>query len=192
MRVRLNLATKALETHRRFLVGAGLVIAVAGLVFLGLGWHVHSVRKAEEDLRTRTEKMRQDTAKLEEQRGELERFFSLQENKGLHDRAAFLNTIIDARSFNWTQMFMDLERILPDGVHLLSIEPKQVKGHIEVNLSVGARNDEAKLKFLRALEDSKEFKGIVLETDKGPNPGQGPTPGGEQRTVVLTAEYSRI
>jgi len=47
MRVRLNLATKAQETHRRFMVGAGLVGLIAGILFLALGWHVYAVRKLE-------------------------------------------------------------------------------------------------------------------------------------------------
>src|SRR5437016_3803664 len=75
MKVRLNLATKALETHRRFLAGAGLTAVVAGLLFLGLGWHVHSARKVDAELRARTGKMRQEMAKLEAQRNDLERYF---------------------------------------------------------------------------------------------------------------------
>jgi sirohydrochlorin ferrochelatase len=55
MIVRLNLATKALETHRRFLAGAGLTAIFAGLAFLGLGWHVYSARKVDAELRARTE-----------------------------------------------------------------------------------------------------------------------------------------
>ena len=76
MKVRLNLATKALETHRRFLVGAGLTAALAGFAFLGLGWHVYSARKVDAELRTRTERTRQEMAKLETQRKDLERYFS--------------------------------------------------------------------------------------------------------------------
>ena len=76
MRIRLNLATKALETHRRFLAGAGLIAFVAGIIFLGLGWHVYSVRKVDAELRARAEKTRQEMAKLEAQRSELERYFS--------------------------------------------------------------------------------------------------------------------
>ena len=54
MRIRLNLATKALETQRRFVVGAGLLAAIAGIAFLILGWHLHSVRKADSEFRAQT------------------------------------------------------------------------------------------------------------------------------------------
>ena len=151
MKVRLNLATKALETHRRFFAASGLIAVVTALVFLLLGWHVHSVRKADAELRVRAEKMRQERARLEVQRKDLEQFFGQKGIANLHDRASFINGFLDARSFNWTQMFMDLERVLPGGVRVVSIEPKQVKGRVEVKLTIGAATDEAKLKFLRAI-----------------------------------------
>ena len=188
MRVRLNLATKPLETHRRFLAGAGLTAFVAALVFLGLGWHVYSVRKVDAELRARTDKMRQEMGKLESQRKELQLYFSQKEIASLHDRAAFLNGIIDARSFNWTQMFMDLEHILPSGVRVISIEPKQASGHVEVKLTVGATSDDAKLKFLHALEESKQFTRMELIHDGSPQSNNQTT---DQKIVQLTVSYSR-
>jgi Tfp pilus assembly protein PilN len=189
MKIRLNVATKALETHRRFLAGAGLIAVVAGLVFLGLGWHVYAVRKIDAELRARTEKTRQEMARLEAQRKELERYFEQKEIKELNGRAAFINGIIDARSFNWTQMFMDLERTLPGGVRVVSIEPKQAQGHVEVKLTVGATSDEAELKFLHALEESKEFSEVQVQGVHVPS--QAGNQSGDQKVVQLTAVYSR-
>src|SRR6266851_4181544 len=169
MRVRLNLATRAVETHRRFLAGAGLTAIFAGLAFLGLGWHVYSARKVDAALRARTERTRQELARLEVQRKDLERYFSQKDIANLHDRAAFINTILDARSFNWTLMFMDLERILPGGVRVISIEPKQVSGRVELKLTVGTINDEAELKFEHALEESKAFTEVRIQHVGMPN-----------------------
>jgi type IV pilus assembly protein PilN len=190
MKVRLNVATKVLETHRRFLAGASLTAIVAGLVFLALGWHVFNARKADEQLRARTEKTRQEMARLEAQRKDLERYFGQKDIANLHDRAAFINTILDARSFNWTMMFMDLERILPGGVRVISIEPKQAGGHVEVKLSVGVTSDEAELKFLHALEESKQFSEIRVVDEH--TPGSGGTQSGDLKVVDLTAVYSRV
>jgi type IV pilus assembly protein PilN len=189
MKVRLNLATKVLETHRRFQAGAGLTAVLAGLTFLGLGWHVYSARKIHAEQRARTEIMRQEMARLEAQRKDLERYFGKKDIAELHDRAAFINTIIDARSFNWTLMFMDLERILPGGVRVISIEPKQAGGRVELKLTVGATGDEAELKFLHALEDSKDFTEVQVQTVIVPNFTGNAS--GDQKVVQLTTVYSR-
>jgi hypothetical protein len=187
MRVRLNLATKPLETHRKFIAGSTVVGVVAAIVFLSLGWHVYLARKANAEMRAKSEKILQQVAELERQRTALERFFALDENAKLHDRAAFINSLIDARSFNWTLMFMDLEKVLPAGVRVINIEPKQEKGRIEVKLTIGATSDDAKLRLIKALEDSKTFTHIELISSQHPISGTG----ADQIVVELKAEYLR-
>ena len=188
MRIQLNLATNALQTHRRFIAGASLLGLLGAITFLALGWHVHAVRKADAEFRAQTADTRQRLAASELERNNLERFFTDPQNARLHDRAAFLNSIIDARSFNWTLMFMDLEQVMPGGVRILSVEPAQVKGRILVKLRVGASSEEAKLKFLRALESSKEFSNVQLVSDKTASNGEQ----GDRETVDLSVVYSRI
>jgi type IV pilus assembly protein PilN len=187
MRVRLNLATKPLETHRKFIAGSGLLGFVAAIVFLTLGWHVYQARKANAEMRAKSAGIVKQVAEFEQQRAALERFFNLDENRHLHDRAAFINNLIDARSFNWTLMFMDLEKVLPAGVRVVSIEPKQEKGRIEVKFIIGAVSDEAKLKFLKALEDSKTFTHVELVGEHHPSGGTST----DQIVVELSAEYLR-
>ncbi len=191
MKVRLNLATKALETHRRFLVGSGLVAFFAVAAFLGLGWYAYSARAAHSELRARTEKTRLEMDKLESERKDLERYFGQKDIAELHDRAAFINTILDARGFNWTLMFMDLERILPGGVRVISIEPKQVSGRVELKLTVGTINDEAELKFEHALEESKAFTDVRIQHVGTPFAGPGANQNADQKVVQLTTVYSR-
>lgn len=187
MRVRLNLATKPLISRRRFFLGAGAIGIASGVLFLALGWHVYRVRKADAEFRNRSEQMQLEMKQLQARRVELEQFFSLPENAQLHDRAAFLNGVIDARAFNWTRMFMDLERTLPGGVHVLKIEPKLDKGRVAVKLDVGANSDEAKLKLLRALEESKSFSQVQVQSERAPT-----QPGGDRTVLELTAVYSKI
>jgi type IV pilus assembly protein PilN len=187
MRIRLNLATKPLETHRRFLAGSTVVGAVAAIVFLCLGWHVYKARKANAEMRAKSASILNQIAELQQQRASLEHFFALDENARLHDRAAFINSLIDARSFNWTLMFMDLEKVLPAGVRVISIEPKQEKGHIEVKLIVGAASDDAKQKLIKALEDSGTFTHIELVAAQHPTLGTST----DQIVVELKAEYLR-
>jgi type IV pilus assembly protein PilN len=189
MRIQLNLATNALQTHRRLFVGAGAVALLGGITFLALGWHVYAVRKAEAETRAITDATRQKLEASQSERNNLERFFNQPENARLHDRAAFLNSIIDASSFNWTLMFMDLERVMPGGVRVISIEPQQVKGRVLVKLKVGANSEESKLKFIRALEASKEFSGVELVSDKVALPTDTQS---ERDTVELNLVYSRI
>ena len=185
MRVRLNLATKPLVAHRKFLAGSTLLGLVAALVVSLLGQHVYLARKANAEMRAKSAQIARQVAELEQQRESLERFFAIEENKKLHDRAAYINELIDARSFNWTLMFMDLEKLVPAGVRVISIEPKLENGRVEVKFSIGATSDESKVKFLKALESSGSFSDVQLTNV------HTQTSGGDRIVVELTARYSR-
>jgi type IV pilus assembly protein PilN len=187
MKARLNLSTKPLQTHRRFLATAGIVGVVAGLFFLGLGWHVYSIRKADAAQRERLERIRAEMATLSRQRNELKQFFDRPENGKLHERSAFLNTLINEQSLNWTQMFMDLEKILPAGVRVVSIQPKHEKGRVEVKLVIGAMSDDAELKFIHALEKSSSFTDVRLASEKQVVGTQS----SDRIAVEMTVVYSR-
>jgi type IV pilus assembly protein PilN len=187
MILNVNLSTEPLETHRRFRVFSGAAGIVVVAVFFVLAWHVYALRKAETAFRTENASVSNELDALIAQREALDRFFSEPENARLNDRASFINSIIDARSFNWTHMFMDLEKLLPIGVRVISIEPKQVNRQATVKLVIGAANDDAKSRFLHALEQSSVFSHLQLVSVRTPT-GE---PGGEQVVLELNVIYSR-
>jgi hypothetical protein len=187
MNVRLNLATKPLESQRKFYVSAGLVAVLGSVLLLVLGWHVYSDLRAQQDLRRKEQDNDRVASQLTARRTELDSFFARPENARLKDRVAFLNGFIDESSFDWTRMFMDLEKTLPVGVHVVSIQPKLEKGRVFVRLIVGAVSDEAKIKFLRAMENSPAFSDVTPLAVREPS-GSGNS---DTSVVELTAVYSR-
>jgi Tfp pilus assembly protein PilN len=186
MNVPVNLATLPVETHRRFLAVSGILLGFSGILFFWLGWHVYSVRKADRAVQVQRESAAAEIASLIEEREQLVRFFSQPENAKLHDRASFINSIIDAQSFNWTRMFMDLERVLPGGVHVMNVEPKQVNGQAIVMVTVGAASEQARNDFLNSLEQSNAFSHVELTRVEAASKDAG----GDQLVMNLTVAYS--
>jgi hypothetical protein len=85
---------------------------------------------------------------------------------------------------------MDFEKILPAGVRLVSIEPAHEKGRVLVRLQIGAVSDEAKLKFIRALENSPAFKDFKEINERYSEPQQG-SADLDRLQVQLTVVYAR-
>jgi Tfp pilus assembly protein PilN len=84
-------------------------------------------------------------------------------------------------------MFLDLERVLPGGVRVITIEPRQASGQASVRLTVGAMSEAAKQAFLEALERSDAFSHVELTSIRV----TGTAPGSEQIILELTVTYSR-
>jgi type IV pilus assembly protein PilN len=188
MKVRLNLATAPLESNRRFTVGAWALGLLALLGLFLLSWRAYNVWSGDRLFRARQSATGDRIALLQRQRKSLTSFFDDAETVKRRQRAAYLNALIQERAFPWIKIFMDLERILPEGVRVISIEPKLSGDNLQLKVVVGALSDEGKLKFLKTLETSPEFSHIQLLNESGSN-----RPDQTDRVVLdLLAQYSAI
>lgn len=169
MNIRLNVATRPSEGNRRFAVGAVTIAVVGLLAMLLLSWHAYTAWRADKIFRAEEARLETEMIGLQAERSALEVFFNQPAITQRRDRAAFLNSLIAQRAFPWTKIFMDLEQSLPDGVRVVSIEPHLVEDHLELRLQIGSIDDEAKLKFLRALEDSSDFSGVEVLDEGRPD-----------------------
>jgi Tfp pilus assembly protein PilN len=185
MKARLNLATSPVQNNRRFVVFSTAIGGIGLIAMLLLSWNVYSMRRANTAIRLEQARMETDMQALRRRRSDLETFFNRPETIQRRDLSAFLNGLIAQRAFPWTQIFMDLERSLPDGVRVVSIEPRLADDHLELRLTIGAKTDEGKLKFLKALEDSHAFSNIeVLGENRTGRSGD------DQVLMALNARYS--
>jgi Tfp pilus assembly protein PilN len=186
MKIRLNLSTAPLENNRRFWLATALVGALALGAFLGLARTTYRNRRASRELREEISRLRDEIREFREQREELKEFFESRETRRVMERAAFLNSLIQQRSFPWTKVFMDLERRLPEGVRVVSISPRMREGRVELKLVIGAAGDEGKLEFLKTLEESREFSRVQVTSETRPERGES----GDHVVLELVAWYT--
>jgi type IV pilus assembly protein PilN len=188
MKVRLNLATSPLVSNRRFTVGAFAVGLFALIGLLVLSRNAYALWRGDRTFRTRQAELEGQIGSLQQQRQMLATFFENSDTVKRRQRAAYLNALIQQRAFPWIKIFMDLERILPEGVRVVTIEPKLAGDIVQLRFVVGAATDEGKLKFLETLEKSPEFSRIQLLNESRPN-----RPEQTDRVLLeLQAQYSVI
>jgi Tfp pilus assembly protein PilN len=188
MKVRLNLATSPLVSNRRFTLGAWVIGGAAFVGLLLLSQHTYSVWRSDKESHAQQDALESQIAALRVERENLSSFFQDGETVKRRQRAAYLNSLIQQRAFPWIKIFMDLERILPEGARVVSIEPKLEGDNVQLKFQVGATTDESKLKFLKALENSAEFSHIELLNESRPSrPEQA-----DRVLLELEAQYSVI
>jgi type IV pilus assembly protein PilN len=159
MRVDINLATHPYEDLRRFWMRWGSLLGGLGALLLLIlfliihGWDQARVAK---DLIAKGE---QQVAMLDGERASAESTLSRPENRATRDRSQFLNDLFERKAFSWTQVFEDLERIMPPRVHVVSIRPEMApENQLEIKLVVAGDSPGRVLELVRKMESSQHFR----------------------------------
>jgi len=188
MKLQLNLATVPQANNRSFLAASALGGAVALGALLLLAHAAYSSWQNQRQLRSETSALQSQIRDSEVEQQHLADYFRGPQAKRVLDRSAFLNSLIDERSFPWTRIFADLERTLPPGVRVVSISPRLEKDRAEVTMQVGAQSGASEVQFLKAMETSHVFSGLVV---KEVTPPTGKGPGSPNDILIkLTVWYS--
>ena len=157
MRISVNLASRPFVEIRPLLARLRLLMGVLTVLALGLGLWLHSLSARVRAAQARLDAVHAQTFALQRQRSANEARMRQPENRDVLDRSHFLNTVFARKSFSWTAVMMDLERVLPPGVQVTSIEPQVSKeGEVTIRLRVSGDRDRA-VQLVRNLEHSARF-----------------------------------
>jgi Tfp pilus assembly protein PilN len=191
MNLRLNLATAPQANNRPFIAASVLGGAIALIALVLLAHAAYAQWQSQRVLRAQTNALQKQIRAGEIQQQRLAVYFRGEEATRTLQRSEFLNSLIDERSFPWTKIFTDLEKTLPAGVRVISISPHLDKGRAEVSLQVGAQTGTSEVQFLKAMESSKVFSGLVVTDIRQPQSSPGNNQNAQDAFLInLTVWYS--
>jgi Tfp pilus assembly protein PilN len=75
------------------------------------------------------------------------------------------NSLIDRRTFSWTQLFNHIETTLPPGVMLTAVRPRAAKDGFTVSLGVLGRTVDDIDAFLARLEQTRAFSELLSQEE---------------------------
>lgn len=157
MRVSVNLASRPFVELRPLFLRLRIAMAALALLAIGLGIGLHSLAQSTRATQERMSVLRAQTATFQNERQADERRMQQPANRAVLDRSRFLNALFQSKSFSWTAVMMDLERVLPPGVQVTSIEPAvSADGDVTIRLRVSGNRDRA-IELIRNLERSQRF-----------------------------------
>lgn len=188
MKVRLNLTTTPQENRRPFLAAAVLIAVIGAAALVALAQAGLSSWESNREVRAKIAALQNEIRQSTAEQNQLAAYFRSSQAREIMDRANFLNSLIDERSFPWTDIFESLEKTLPDGVRVVSISPKLVNGRAQLTLTIGAVNDQQKISFLRAMESSRSFSNLEIMSERRNTQGD-PL---DQVLLELNVEYQTI
>ena len=166
MRLDINLASQPYEDGRQFWVRWGTALAALALVTLALvamtvsGWF--SARRDH----AKIAELKANIAQRDQTRRQAENFLNRPENRTTRDESQFINELIARKSFSWTRVLENLEKVMPARVHLVSIAPElDEDNQLTLKLWVAGDSRDRALELARRMEESRRFARTYIETE---------------------------
>jgi type IV pilus assembly protein PilN len=166
MRFGINLATQPYQDVQRFLMrwglaAVGLFILTIVLVYSATGAFL-SWRVAEK----RENSLRQQIAERDRQKLDAESYLNRPENREVRDRSQFLNNVIARKAFSWTEVFTDLENLVPARMHVLVLRPEvNQDNQLLLHINVAGSSRDAAIELVRRLEHSPHFHSAQIDSE---------------------------
>ena len=167
MKIPLNLASKPYENLRPYytLVGVAALalVALAGL-FL---WKERQIRQETRSQSEQIRRLEQGLAVMRREQQDLDQWLARPEVEAIRYRSAFLNSLIARKSLSWTQLFLDIEKILPARAQVTAIHPgRNASQQAELRLTVTAAEMGPLVELLKNAEASSQFGSPVVESQR--------------------------
>jgi type IV pilus assembly protein PilN len=166
MRIDINLASQPYEDAQQFWTRWGTALAVSIIVTLALLAVTVSGWMAARHDHARIAELKASIAQRDRTRQEAEDFLNRPQNRTTRDESQFLNELIERKSFSWTRVLEDLERVMPARVHLVSIHPELDEDNkLSIRMMVAGDSRDKALELARRMEESKHFAQTYIENE---------------------------
>ena len=194
MKIAVNLASRPYEDEGQFYRQWGTALTLAALftafmVFICVRHYQNSQRE--------WESARQAQAKLAElskESAQAQQVLARPENRGTRDESQFLNSAILRKSFSWTKLMEDMEKVMPAGLRVTSIAPvADQRSRFTLKVEVEGETRDSAVELLRNMEKSPHFRSPQLanEVHEHGRPGEQ-TAGVKSDIITLYLPHEAI
>jgi Tfp pilus assembly protein PilN len=177
MRININLASQKYEDAREFYLRWGSAVALVLLLSIGIAlvtWYTY--RSSASD-RKRINELREKISRLDEERRTAEAILNRPENQDVRDQTRFWNDVIDKKSFSWTQLLSDLEKVMPGRAYVESVQPNITQDRrLQLRLMVAGEKHEALEELMSKMSRGERFRDNQLVTESVRAPAAGAPP----------------
>jgi type IV pilus assembly protein PilN len=166
MRISVNLANRPFVELRPLFARLRLAMGLLAVLAVGLWFALHSLEAKAKVAQSQMDSLKAKTQQYQHERQVNEARMHQPQNMAVLERSQYLNAVFARKSFSWTAVMMDLEKVLPTGVQVTSIDPTITKeGDVNIRLRVSGDRERAVL-LVRNLETSQRFLSPRLSSEQ--------------------------
>ncbi|HEV3040042.1 MAG TPA: hypothetical protein VHA33_19915 [Candidatus Angelobacter sp.] len=189
MRFTINLASQKYADARQFYLrwGGAVVLLLLLTVLLGMKarYSYLSARQSGKYVAELKEKIRVK----EQQRAKAEAVLNQPENHDVREQLSFWNKQFKQKSFSWTELFTDLEKMMPGRAFVVSITPALTSDdRLQLKMTVVGEKADDGNELIRRMEKSERFRFPTLTDQSTLTQAQGK--GGPLTQFAINTYYT--
>jgi len=159
--IRTNLSTRPFYNERVVHVAIGIAAVLLMALTVVTVVRVVSLSRKSTELATRIEREQVESQRLTREAAAIRTAIDKDELQVIVNAAYEANTLIDQRTFSWTEFFNRIEATLPSDVMLSSVRPSIVENVTNVQMMVLGKRAEDIDEFMEKLESAGAFEDVV-------------------------------
>jgi hypothetical protein len=166
MRLNINLASQKFEDVRQFYVRWSIAIgSAAALLLLLIGLAVMNYSSSSKSGQ-RIKELRERIDFLQNERAAAERVSNLPENHDVNLQKNYWNRQISRRQLSWTQLFNDLQKIMPARAYVSAVHPEiTLDNRLKLSLMIKGDTHDNGLELVKNMEKSSRFRGAAISSE---------------------------
>jgi type IV pilus assembly protein PilN len=166
MRININLASNPYEAAREYARRMTMLLGVLVLVTVGLVGYILYQRGATRDVDHQISQTRQELASLDGEKTQAQSILNQPQNRDVADQAAFLNNLFARKALSWTQVFTQMEKLMPANIHVVSMKPEFNRDNqLVLRVVVVTPSREKAVELVRHMEASPHFRSPRVESE---------------------------
>ena len=156
-----NLSTRPFYNERLVSLAFVLIAVVAFFLTVFNAGELISLSRERMALNGRINRDRSEATRISGQANAVQRTVDRSHLQQLVGETREANTLIDQRTFSWTNFFGLIEKTLPRDARLLNVAPRVDNGEFQIVMQVKVRTSEDLTAFAEALAGTGQFYDVV-------------------------------
>src|ERR1700674_3610089 len=188
MRLNINLASQKYGDARAFYQRWGTALGLLLVITIVLGLLAWSNHSRSVEASRRIAELQRKIADVDSEKSVSEAILNRPENHDVRAESRFWNDRIRRRAFSWTQLFSDLERVMPSRAYVVAVEPAPTSDkHLRLKILVDGETHENANDLVKRMEGSARFHATIINVEGVQAPVKGAPP---MWQFAIEADYS--
>jgi type IV pilus assembly protein PilN len=159
MQFNINLASQPYEAAREYRRLLSAAIAVVALITALLVGYIIQQRVASRDINRQIADAEQEISNLDREKAQAQAILNRPANRAVADQSLFLNELFARKALSWTRVFSEMERIMPPGIHVVSMKPDYTtENQLLLHMVVATDSRDRAVELVRHMEKSNHFR----------------------------------